>query len=215
MTAAVVAVPGLALWQALARHSQRLWRLAVVAGMALWLAGCVTPTSLAPDADPDALQRVGRFSVLVLAADGSRQAVQGGFRWRDGPQGVQLSLHSPLGAALAQLDVAPNGQARLEDAEGNVTTAASPDDLLTRIVGAPVPVSALRYWLRGTLPAEPAAECIERDAAGALQVWCQSGWRAQATAHDERGPTRLRLRREEPTGASIDVRLVADTASAP
>lgn len=175
------------------------------------MAGCATPPPLVPTGmeEPGVWARTGRFAVTVEELDGRQHAVQGGLSWRDaGPAGLTLDLNSPLGAALARLEVAPDGSALLTEADGTRTHAPSADDLLRRVLGSSIPVANLRRWLRGQLPDASQAQVMEADSQGRATRFVQDGWRVQVTAFDALGPLRMRLQRNEPGNRTIDVRLV-------
>lgn len=182
----------------------------------LVMAGCATPPPIVPDAGQTsaaALSRTGRFAVQVEELGGQQHAVQGGFSWYDiGAGGLTLDLISPLGAALARVEVDADGSAVLIEANGTRTAAETADELVARVLGSPIPVDGLRYWLRGKLLAQPAAEVFERDAGGRPTRFTQGGWRVQITDFDDKGPSRMQLQRHEPGNRDISVRLVITAA---
>lgn len=177
---------------------------------ALWLAGCATPPPAIDMAATQAglFERSGRFALRVDEADGRQEAVQGNFTWRDSGSQLALDLTSPLGGTLARVDVTASG-ARLTESNGRETLADTPDELVARVLGNPIPVAALRSWLRGELPAQPPATLTERDAAGRPQAYAQLGWQVRITDYDDLGPTRLQLSRNAAGGRTIHLRLVA------
>lgn len=187
-----------------------LWFVAVIAG-------CATPPPIVPDSQSipaDALSRTGRFAVSVDEQGGRQHAVQGGFSWYDvGPQGLTLDLTTPLGNALARVEVAADGSAVLTESNGERTRAESADALVARVLGSPIPVDGLRYWLRGKMPAQPAASISERDAQGRPIRFVQAGWQVRVTEFDGLGPVRMQLQRREPGVQDIDVRLVITPAA--
>jgi outer membrane lipoprotein LolB len=185
-----------------------LLRLGAVAALAA-LAACATPSQ--PDAMPgissDAFSRVGRFAITVVHTDGSPEAVQGGFAWRDDGRYYQLDLTSPLGSTEARVEGRP-GSALLTRSDGSTLRASNPDALVEDALGSPVPVSGMRAWLRGRLSASQPTG-LTRDAQGRPESFGQDGWQAQLSRYDAQGPQLLVLRREEPQ-RSISVRLVVD-----
>lgn len=177
---------------------------------ALWLAGCATPPPASHDtaAQTGLFERNGRFALRVDEAGGNQEAVQGNFIWRDSGTQLALDLTSPLGGTLARVDVTASGS-RLTESNGRETLAATPDELVARVLGNPIPVAALRSWLRGELPAQPPANITERDADGRPQAYTQLGWQVRITGYDDQGPTRLQLSRSAAGGGTIHLRLVA------
>lgn len=187
--------------------------------LAAVMAGCATPPPIerTPGGAQESgvLSRVGRFAVTVDELGGKQHAVQGGFSWRDAArEGLTLDLISPLGAALARVEVASDGSALLTEANGTRTPADTADELVARVLGSPIPVAGLRHWLRGHLPAEPQARILQTDAQGRASTFVQDDWRVQITDFDAIGPVRMRLQRNEPGNRNIDVRLVITPSTA-
>ncbi|MDO5667115.1 MAG: outer membrane lipoprotein LolB [Alcaligenaceae bacterium] len=155
--------------------------------------------------------RVGRFAVLSFdkRENINKDAVQGGFVWRDFGRYLELDLTNPLGNTLARVEV-NDFQSVLINSSGQRLVAASPDDLIARALdGRPLPVSGIRYWVKGELmPSIPAQE-IERDEQGRLLSAFQNGWQVSLSNYDAKGPTRLHLLRNEPA-ERITVRLTVD-----
>ncbi len=186
---------------------------------AVVMAGCATPPPVVAPAgsvESGVLWRTGRFAVNVEELGGKQHAVQGGFTWRDAArEGLTLDLNSPLGAALARVEVAPDGSAVLIEANGTRTPADSADDLVARVLGSPIPVAGLRHWLRGQLPGAHEAQILQTDTQGRPTTFVQGGWRVQITEFDAIGPVRLQLQRNEPGNRNINARLVMTPSAAP
>jgi outer membrane lipoprotein LolB len=132
-----------------------------------------------------------------------------------GPSGLALDLNSPLGAAMARVEVDASGAATLTEANGVQTVAESADDLVAQVLGSPIPVTGLRYWLRGQLAPQPAAQDLQRDSAGRPVAFSQAGWKVRVTDFDALGPVRMSLQRSEPGNRVINVRLVMTPSTAP
>jgi len=151
------------------------------------------------------------------------QAAQGGFFWQDDGQMVRMDFTSPLGATLARVRIAAR-QAWLQTSDNQELTAASAEELVERILGAAMPVTPLRYWLRGRLvvPVNPtagmavdaagagaAADGLQYDAQGRLIRFRQHGWHVTLSRYDDLGPRLLRLERQTPQQL-LKLRLVVD-----
>jgi len=194
-------------------------RLAILM-LTVLMTACATPPPITP---PDAeatqsgvLSRTGRFAIQVDEVMGKTQAVQGGFAWYDmARNGLTLDLNSPLGAALARVEVDGSGTATLTESNGVQTVAESADDLVAQVLGSPIPVGGLRYWLRGQLAPQPAAQELQRDSAGRPMAFSQAGWKVRVTDFDTIGPVRMSLQRAEPGNRVINVRLVMTPSAAP
>lgn len=190
--------------------SQSLSRRRLLGGLAvIVLAGCATPQALLPtgEAGRRSLSRTGRFAITARASGREPEVVQGGFAWLDHGGRLTLDLTSPLGAALARIEVAETGWAVLTQANGQQTRAASASELMAQVVNVQVPVEGLRDWLAGELSPGRSAEVLERDALGRPSHFRQAGWEVKVTDADAQGPLRLRLQRTQ-GDLEIDVRLV-------
>lgn len=146
--------------------------LAVMLAVML-LAGCATtpaPRSSQSAAAMTAWQFNGRVSLTR-----GEEGWHAGLHWQEQPGSYYLRVSGPLGQGGFQL----NGDARgvvLVDANGQTFAARDADALLVQVTGWQLPVTGLRYWIRG-LP-EPAAGKAHttRDEAGQLSRLEQSGW---------------------------------------
>ncbi len=198
MALALRRLPGMVAWL----------RLAFLALLATALAACTTTPKPIEGASADAFSRIGRFAITVNEEGGKQNAVQGGFSWSDDGQRYVLDLTNPLGSTEARVQGRP-GAATLTKADGTRLEADNPDALAEEALGSSMPVSGLRDWLRGKLPAEPEASGITRDDRGRPTAFEQGGWRANLSRYDNLGPQMLVLQRQEP-GRRIMVRLVVN-----
>ncbi|SAI27380.1 outer membrane lipoprotein LolB [Bordetella ansorpii] len=187
----------------------RAWRRLAGAAMLLALAACGTLPQPTGQPAADAFSRAGRFAITATeTSDGTQQAVQGGFVWRDDGNRYQLDLTTPLGSTEARVEGQP-GAAMLTRSNGTRMQAPDPDSLAEDALGSPVPVSGLRDWLRGK-PGEPAPQALQSDAQGHPASFTQRGWQARLSRYDAQGPQLLVLERLEGT-RRIVVRLVVDS----
>ena len=185
------------------------WRRCRLAGVVLMcavLAACALPT---PDGDgpAGAYTRVGRFALNVTSPGTARQAVQGGFVWRDNGRSLRLDLANPLGTILARVD-ADDDHAVLTRSDGTQTTADNADALVADVLGSAMPVTGLRDWLHGRQASGQVTD-LQRDSEGRLEHFVEDGWQVRMSRYDEQGPRLLRMARQQ-AGKSIDVRLVID-----
>ncbi|WP_311514680.1 outer membrane lipoprotein LolB [Oligella urethralis] len=174
------------------------------------LAAC----SVTPSVDQQQITeqtRIGRFAVLAFdKREGvNKDAVQGGFVWRDLGTNLVLDLTNPLGSTLARVEVS-DFQSVLINSAGQRMVAPSPDDLLARVLdGRPLPVSGIRYWVKGELMPTAQALGVTHDEQGRLLTAEQNGWQISLSEYDAKGPTRMYLLRNEPA-ERISVRLSVD-----
>jgi outer membrane lipoprotein LolB len=111
----------------------------------------------------------GRLS-LTRGAQGWHASLD----WQDHAGRYRLLVRGPLGQGALQLDGDAQG-VRLTDAEGRVHVAADAESLLQQVAGWRLPVSGLRYWVRG-LP-YPGVHLDETlDDTGRLAQLRQAGW---------------------------------------
>lgn len=96
--------------------------------------------------------------------------------WQQDPQNnYQIRLYGPLGSGAVQI----KGQAHhvsLTRTDGTITTAKSPEALVDQELGWFIPVSGLRYWLRGLPAPGTALTKMLLDANNRLWQINQQGW---------------------------------------
>ena len=133
-----------------------------------------------------------------LAASGS--PVSSRLRWQqDATRHFDVLLSGPLGQGSLRLrgnDTAVRIQYDQQD-----WTTSTPDADLERILGMPLPVTALRYWARG-LPQPGAAARYDLDAEGRLLRLEQAGWRLDSLRYhpgEPALPARVALSRHDTT----------------
>jgi outer membrane lipoprotein LolB len=173
---------------------------------ALLLAGCTTTPAPRGSQDAAAMsswQFNGRISLTR-----GEEGWHAGLHWQEQAGSFYLRVSGPLGQGGFQL----NGDARgvvLVDADGQTFAALDADALLVQVTGWQLPVTGLRYWVRG-LPA-PAAGKVQavRDEAGQLRHLEQSGWtinyQRYQVVEGVSLPAKLQLAHED-----IAVRIVID-----
>ena len=130
-----------------------------------------------------------------------------GLVWQEHAGRYQLDVAGPLGQGAFQLSGDAEG-VLLVDARERRFTARDADALLEHVTGWVLPVSGLRYWVRG-VPAPGSEARASRDAQGRLTRLEQDGWdisysRYQAVDGAD-WPAKVRLQRED-----IVVRLIID-----
>lgn len=88
-----------------------------------------------------------------------------------------IEFRGPFGQGAAAVRAA-GGVVTMELPGRPLAAATDAETLLARELGWTVPVSGLRYWIRG-VPAPDAVADAELDSDGRLRVLRQSGWRAE------------------------------------
>ncbi len=184
---------------------RRAWLCAGAA--ALLLSACATPQKISGLGEGPAFERAGRFALNVSNANGQREALQGGFAWRDTGRLLVLDLANPLGSILARIDVSPSS-ATLTRSDGRIEQAPNPDALVEEVLGSPMPVRGLRGWLQGQVGDSAVSE-LKKDEEGHISGFTQDGWRVRLSRYDAEGPRLLQMNRSD-TSRDISVRLVVD-----
>jgi outer membrane lipoprotein LolB len=131
----------------------------------------------------------------------------GGVDWTQEAETFRLRVSGPLGQGGFLL----SGNERsvlLLDAARQTYVAPDAETLLTDVTGWTLPVTGMRYWVRG-IP-DPAIQFeAEVDAVGRLEQLSQAGWTIRYTRYhttgDGRWPARLALVRDD-----VSVRMVID-----
>ena len=191
--------------------------------LAIFLGGCaslITPPAPAPDGVAlrfhPAIELGGRLSVRYQQ-NGRDESVQGGFRWSQDGQRIDVALLSPLNQTMASIAVTPDA-ATLTEAGKPPRSAPDIDTLSTLTFGWTLPVSGLRGWLQGfhiqdgkTLPiAVPGVT-------NAPPVATSDGWQVsyvswqteEATGRIR--PRRIDLQRRTPELGEMAIRIVIDS----
>ena len=185
---------------------------ALVFGILLVLAGCasqpVPPPKPATEFDP-ALPDYAAWSLRgrVSLVHGE-QGWHAGMNWQETAGHYRLDLSGPLGQGALQITGAVDGMSRLQTANGEQYTARDADALVLTVTGWQLPVSGLRFWVRG-IPAPGGDATMTTDDRGRLARLRQSGWditysRYQAAAGRD-WPSRMRLE-----DTDISVTLIVD-----
>lgn len=160
---------------------------------------------------------LGRVSVT-----GGKESFSGGLRWRHSELDDEILLLSPLGQALAQIQLGPEG-AYLTSSEHETYYAPDAESLTEQVLGWRLPLMGLQYWVQGINSPATSAE-MDLDANERTVAIRQDGWdidfldyfpisaspAAQAgegASPDARGsrPRLLRLKRE-----GLRIKLVVD-----
>ena len=109
------------------------------------LGGCAQPArQLQPDVTASH-HWSGRMALQVQ--DARQQSFSAGFELQGRPEQGTLLVFNPLGSVIARLQWTPQG-ATLQQGE-NITESASLPELINRMTGSDIPVTALFDWLQG------------------------------------------------------------------
>jgi outer membrane lipoprotein LolB len=180
--------------------AQRGWRTGAALFVLAVLAGCAT-LAPAPEAPPfDLLGRV------FVGYDGP--AYSSNLRWQHDSGRDEIWLMTPLGQTLAHIVSSPY-DATLTAADQKQYHAASVESLTRSALGWELPVTPLRYWVRGEIAAGAPPSAMERTPDGRLATLTQDGWQITFT-HGASSEHPELPRRLELTNGSQQIRLVID-----
>lgn len=153
-------------------------RLAIL-GLALaLLAGCATAPAVrtgqaeAQRARVEALQAWSVDGKLAVRTATDAQTAQ--FAWRQDGEAFDIRLSGPAGLKATRIYGMPGGVVFEQGSRRE--RAGSAEGLSRRLVGWPLPVDGLVYWMRGLPDPGAAIEQAEYGADGLLAGLAQSGW---------------------------------------
>jgi outer membrane lipoprotein LolB len=175
---------------------------------ALFLAACTT-------VPPRTVEMAAASADLPFAIDGRLSAKRGAegasanFAWNHEAGRDRIDLASPFGQVLARVD--GSGERVVVERPGGATETYPDWSAMTvALLGAPVPVADLAYWIRGSAR-EGGAASVERDAIGRVLLLRQRAWEIIYSYPDDAPgalPSRVVLKR--PDAEPVEVRVVVD-----
>ena len=128
--------------------------------------------------------------------------------WRQHAEGYDIQISGPLGQGVGMLHGGPDG-VLLRTPDHKESRAADAESLLYAQFGWWVPVSGLKYWLRG-LPDPQQTAQTTLDDSGRLTRLQQAGWEIRFTRYAQLAglalPDRLMLSNDK-----MKVKLIVDT----
>jgi outer membrane lipoprotein LolB len=161
----------------------------------LWLAGCATTATnpqnqnVSWDSRVQTLSGIENWDLKALVSIRSQNdAGSASLNWQQHNQDYSLQLFGPLGTNSFKLEGAP-GHVILQNPQGQIFKAKSPEQLLTQQTGWNLPVSDLYYWIRGlpvpTLPAQKRFDAYNHLSELTQQDWKIQYLRYTATTHGD------------------------------
>lgn len=151
----------------------------------------------------------GRLSAQYETKNGS-QAIHISFNWSQTPQQTLVTLTSPTGQTLATLLINEQG-AQLNQSHKPTRFANDANQLLSDMLGWPLPVAGLRDWLQGFLGAGHNLPITSEIATNAFSV---DGWNLRymgwQTENSIERPKRLDLTRQTEQAGLVSLRIVVD-----
>ncbi len=140
-------------------------------------------------------QAEGRLAVTRGSKGGNAS-----FVWQQDGDFYQIKLFGPFGSGSVYITGGPRS-VEIREADGKLTKAASPEQLLQKVSGLYVPVTGLVYWLRG-LPTSGHPSTAQRlDNQGHLLSLQQEGWQIRYEGYSSQAgvplPSKLNLKNNE------------------
>ncbi len=184
----------------------------------LVLAGCATnaPLPTATRVYRDSLILSGRLSVSYRQHD-KPQSLQGKFRWAQRLDHTEIELSSPLGQTIARITITP-GHASLQRSGGEIRQASNVDALTEDVLGWPLPVEGLRFWLQGFV--RDAGNHLHAVPSNDAESVRADGWQLRYVSWQDGGgaatPRRIDLMRNGPgqdTRSPLSMRIVIDPSN--
>lgn len=111
----------------------------------------------------------GRIAVQMAQHGGSASVF-----WQQQNQNYAIELFGPLGVGAVYLNGTP-GQILLTSSKGEHLQATTPEILIQRALGWNLPVTNLKYWIRG-IPVQGQAKTTQFNNQGQLSQLQQDGW---------------------------------------
>ena len=144
-------------------------------------AGCAVAPPASPTAPDVWAARQSTLARLTQwQADGRIGVVNGqdgwhaSFQWAQQDPTYRIDIIGPLGQGRITIQ-GDEREVSIQTQDGQRSTAPDPDLLLEQTLGLRLPVTGLRYWVRG-LPAPGPTALLQTDAAGRLTRLEQNGW---------------------------------------
>ena len=172
--------------------------LALAVAPALLWSGCATPpapfsASPAWTARQPALGQLSRWrAVGRIGVVNERDGWHANFQWEQRGADYRIDLVGPLGQGRVVVRGA-DGQVQVQTQDGQSWSAPDPDAALEQSLQVRLPVSGLRYWIRG-LPEPGSRPVMQTDDQGRLTRLEQNGWVIEYPAYTPVAPLELPAR---------------------
>lgn len=169
-------------------------RLLVFGSLVLLIAGCAR----APLSPVENFERYQRQLASIedwqlrgkmnLRVPGDSETVR--VSWDNEPDGYDIRLSGALGMGATWIR-GDRKSVRLEQSGEQPVVAATPEELVYTQLGREIPISELRYWVRGLPAPDPRPSQMGFTPAGVLSHLEQSGWSLQYSDYRPVGPWNL------------------------
>jgi outer membrane lipoprotein LolB len=159
--------------------------------LAFLLNGCATVIQAPPNLHTSTNAKVRNQNLAnlqdfeAIGKIGFSDGQQGGnasIVWEQHPQSYRVRLYGPLGSGAVQIKGDSN-DVSLTKTDGKIITANTPEALVSKELGWVIPVSGLRYWLRGLPAPGTAPKKMLLDDSNRLWQMNQQDWNIQYQAY--------------------------------
>jgi outer membrane lipoprotein LolB len=179
------------------------------------LAACAITSSTVPLNDTPWPSRQASLKALRywdvsgrIAVINDQQGWHASLRWIQQGSAYAIELFGPLGQGRLNIQGSPQGVS-MQTADGQVLSAADPEQLLEQTTGMRIPISGLVYWLRG-LPDPSQSSELTGNEKGQLTRLNQGDWVIEYPLYTEVAklelPTRIQAYRDP-----LKVKVIIDT----
>lgn len=164
----------------------------------LWLSACATQLPVAEKLKQDSWQ-ANREKITKLenweltgriALSMERQAWSASLQWVQAQQAYQLRIIAPMGQGSLEMQGNSRG-VTMQVAKDKLVHADSPEILLQKSFGWSVPVSGLKYWIRGIPVPDRRINKLLLDDNGRVSEMEQSGWHVSYSNYTSQGSVEL------------------------
>jgi outer membrane lipoprotein LolB len=170
----------------------------------------VTPTT-ATRTYQETIDLNGRLSILYQR-NGKDEALHGSFVWNQTPAHTEVTLLTPLGQTVANINITPDGASLQQSGDTPPRTAPNVDDLVAGTLGWPLPISGLRTWLQGFGTSSSGKPYVASPQM--FEVTTRDGWHIHYASwqdNDSTHPRRIDLERQTAQAGNVSIRIVIDT----
>jgi outer membrane lipoprotein LolB len=186
---------------------RRLFILACV-----WLSACTTlPEGPLIERQYQTAMTVGGRLSVRYQQNGQPQSLQGKFLWEQQSEHTDITLYSPLGQTIATIAISP-GLAVMAQSDGEKRQAPNVTALTQQVLGWPMPVDGLRYWLQGFVQNDDGN--LQQASPDQAQSFRSDGWQVRYVSWQRHEntlyPKRVDLARSTVEAGDIVLRLVID-----
>jgi outer membrane lipoprotein LolB len=178
----------------------------------LWLVGCTTlPEGPLGERNYQSTISVGGRLSVRYQQSGQPQSLQGKFRWQQQGEQTNITLYSPLGQTIATIAIT-SGLAVMTQSDGEKRQAPNVTALTQEVLGWPMPVDGLRYWLQGFVQnTNGQLDAASPEGRNSFQ---SSGWHVRYVSWQRNAsiqyPKRFDMERTTAEAGDIVLRLVID-----